>query len=104
MSLLCKHCSVDMKLGQAIFTHDHKGCCTGFGGGGNIPADQVNLIYCLKCPKCGHSEDLKDIHVEELLCNIFKEELETELREKAIDEEDLREYMRLMFLEDKNDR
>lgn len=53
----CPKCKTEMVVGQAIEARSTDNVCTGFG----VPMlnkDTLRLIECLKCPECGHSDDL----------------------------------------------
>lgn len=56
----CPKCDVEMVEGKAI-QYGPKGydqnVCTGFGRI-YLTHDNIKLIECLKCPRCGHSDDL----------------------------------------------
>jgi len=54
----CPRCyNTEMVAGQAIKQiYETRGC---FPGPITMNADEIKLIPCLKCPKCGHSDDGK---------------------------------------------
>lgn len=57
---LCPKCKVEMVEGKAIqygSKEFDKNVCVGFGRP-MVNHKTLNLIECLKCPKCGHSDDL----------------------------------------------
>lgn len=51
--MLCPKCMVEMLPSKAIKPYD--GCCC-FGGHGPLSPEEVYLIDCFKCPKCGYSD------------------------------------------------
>lgn len=54
--MICPKCGIEMKIGQAIKTLDTNNCrVVEFDV--LIKAKDVELIDCLKCPNCGHSDD-----------------------------------------------
>lgn len=54
---LCPRCGVEMSVGLAIQTDSRldQNVCIGFG---RITIKEPKIIECLKCSKCGHSDDL----------------------------------------------
>ena len=57
---LCPKCKVEMIEGKAIqygSKHFNENVCIGFGRP-IVNHKNLKLIECLKCPKCGHSDDL----------------------------------------------
>lgn len=56
--MICKKCNVKMVQGTAIksqFIHGERP----FGWPGYINHKTIKIIDCLRCPKCGHSDDNK---------------------------------------------
>ena len=57
----CPKCGAEYKIGFAIDTGNRKenNVCTGFGLP-TISHEYLKLIHCLKCPKCGYSDDITE--------------------------------------------
>jgi hypothetical protein len=56
--MICKYCKVDMKIGKAIKPLI-EGRYRSFAPINQIlKLDDIEVVKCLKCPICGHSEDL----------------------------------------------
>lgn len=54
----CPKCGTEMKMGIAIKPPDHDGCrIVDLWFTRLIRAEDIELIDCWKCPKCGHSDD-----------------------------------------------
>ena len=55
--MICPKCSTTMVVGVAIRTN----CANTLYimAPAPIRANELQLIRCLKCPKCGHSDDLR---------------------------------------------
>ena len=52
--MICRLCKTEMVEGKAILSGNEG--CRCFNYGHTIPAEEVKLSPCWKCPKCGHSE------------------------------------------------
>lgn len=53
----CPRCKIEMVEGKAIDYDDSGNVCFGFGRK-HITNETLKLVECLKCPSCGHSDDL----------------------------------------------
>lgn len=53
--MICEKCKVEMVYGKAIKTQEISRSC--FISPAKITAKNLVIIDCLKCPKCGHSDD-----------------------------------------------
>lgn len=57
--MICPRCNVEMKIGQAIKTEPSSLCLAIKSFFSLIRAEDLKIINCYKCPKCGHSDDGK---------------------------------------------
>lgn len=56
--MICPKCHTEMKIGVAIKPADHDGCrIVDLWYPNLIRSENLELIPCWKCPKCGHSDD-----------------------------------------------
>ena len=54
----CPKCEIDLEIGIAIKDNEKGGVCRGMGCP-PINADTLEIVDCLKCPKCGYSDDAR---------------------------------------------
>jgi hypothetical protein len=53
---VCK--TVSLKVGYAIDPKWHDSCCHGMGGGPrSLKVTDIDFIFVMKCPECGHCEE-----------------------------------------------
>lgn len=55
---LCPRCNIEMGVGIGIDYNNRGSACTGFGTL-YLNHRTLKVIDCLKCPKCGYSDDLR---------------------------------------------
>lgn len=51
----CPRCNIEMKRGIALPEYEEQGVRAMRGY--VVTADNLEFVDCLKCPKCGHSDD-----------------------------------------------
>lgn len=60
--MTCSKCNTQMEIGKAIKSNRTAGAIY-FYPPVNITAETLQMIYCLKCPSCGYSVDLKSTDI-----------------------------------------
>ena len=61
--MICKHCKIEMTIGLVIDPRYEE---NGLPVTGRLPitAENMDIVNCWKCPRCGHSEFLSQDDID----------------------------------------